>query len=427
MEVSLSDPCHLSPDTVFQNLQTARQPRQGVFGGMKSNRLRTIGVLVAGLMALFVVTGVTHASGPFAPKVTLETSTTRATAHPDARITIDNSDSDTNIKDLTLSLPDGFWGSLAAVDSKCSQADAEAGTCTDASKIGTVTATAKIEDGDTVANGVLSGNVYLTEAFDNGGPTATNPSKLDPAGISIEVDAKVGEVDLGKVIVSGRAAVRHATVGDSLPTGATGAISGLDTIVSDIPESITDSHGRTVNYKLEKMTVDLVSKLEDSASPTYTPPLLTNPSRCGTYEISAVATPYGGGVPAASDDDYTVDHCADAQFDPSMTMSFTDAVVPATDVNQDPPVEPVEGIKANVQFPSRAGQPASSSAMDSVSVALPRTFGANTGGLGASGTMCPGGSIKTVSGVAYFGPGACSATAKAKAKIGDITLTTPLL
>lgn len=386
--------------------------------------LRVVLVLASVVVALFAVTGVTQASGTFAPTISLETSTTRATAHPDARITIDNSASSENIKDLTLSLPDGFWGSLGAVPYKCSESDAIAGTCQDETKIGTVTASADIEDPDTgtMVDGVLSGNVYLTDAF-----TGNN----DPAGVSILVHAKVGGVDLGKVIINGRAVARMV-----LPTGfdpsAAKDVVGLDTIVNDIPQSITDTNSRTVGYKVDRMQIDLLSDLQNPSDPDpnwgYLPPLLTNPSRCGDYQISATATPYGGGSDVTFSDGYTVDQCNTAHFDPQVSNNITSD--PDFQTPSDPiPTSSTQGVVSNISFPAATDQPDSNSALSEIKITMPRGLGANYNAFG-SGKWCDGSQFGRVSdnsspnyGRYFFKPAGCPAAAK----VGEAYLYTPLM
>lgn len=381
---------------------------------ISSPRLRALLVATGAIATVLVVlVGTPRAAGTFAPTIKMETSTTRATSHPDARITIDNSASSENIKDLVLSLPDGFWGSLAAVPTKCTEVQAVAGTCPEGSRVGTVTATADIEDGDTTVNGVLSGGVYLTDAF-----TGNN----DPAGISISVLAKVGGVDLGKVIVNGRVSAVYGATAGGAPSGSTGALKGLRTTVVDIPQSVTDTvNNRTVDYKLDEMQIDLISDLKDAGAGGYVPPLLTNPSVCGTYAVSASATPYGGGSSVAITDPYIVDQCSSSRFAPTTSMSFSDAVVPAGEI---------EGFETTVTNPVQNGQPFETSAIKAVTVKLPRSFGANYSSFGVSADMCTGSSASLVSGSPYWSPGLCSPTGltgRPQAKVGELTLSTPLL
>jgi hypothetical protein len=377
---------------------------------MKSHRLRTVGILAAGLVALLVATSVTNASGTFAPTVTMETSSTRATAHPDARITVDNTASSENIKDLTLNMPSGFWGSLAAVSAKCSQANAEAGNCGAGSKIGTVTATATIDDGDTHAIGVLSGGVYMTDAFDDGsptGPTGTNPVSLDPAGISIIVDAKVGAVNLGKVIVHGRAIARNTKLtSPTTPTGAVGPPEGITTLVVDIPDSITDAaHGnRSVSYLVKQMQIDLKSDLDGP-----NPPLLTNPSKCSTAELTGEATSTSD-VTVQVSDEYTVGQCDTAKFQPTADLELTN-----------PAADDVTGMLGEIDFGD------DSSSVSSIVSVLPPAVGPNYPAFGAAADRCSGAVPFDPSGQSELGTIFNPTTCPVQAKFGRVTVESPLV
>ena len=178
----------------------------------------------------------------FDPTVTFETSTTRATAHPDARITIDNSGNTADVRTIAISLPNGFWGSLASINSKCQNFTEGSGStgsddCVAAdSKIGSVKATATIDQSEAT----LTGDVYIVES--------ANPDVA--AYLGIKVHAKVGGVDMGFVRVRGSAAIRGNAV-------------GMDTLFENLPNSISQTVGpntRTVDFHLEKMTVDLQSR-----------------------------------------------------------------------------------------------------------------------------------------------------------------------
>src|SRR5689334_13830914 len=75
----------------------------GISSAMKLYGRASLGARMAllALIAVGVFTGLTmssNASGVFNPSITFQTSTTRASAHPDLRITIDNHLSDESIK-----------------------------------------------------------------------------------------------------------------------------------------------------------------------------------------------------------------------------------------------------------------------------------------------------------------------------------------
>lgn len=383
-------------------------------------RAGLLAVIVTALV-LVISPGVPKASGTFAPTISMETSTTRASAHPDARITIDNTASDENIASMTMSLPDYFWGSLAAVPEKCLTATLydTIPNCPADTRIGTVTASAKIEDPDTgtLVNGVLDGGIYLTEDL-NG---------TDPAGVAIIVDAKVGGVDLGKVVATGRAVMR-TVVPDGWDPEASPQIVGLDTIVDTIPGSVYDSvNNRTVSYKVETMNIDLVSELKDASAGGYLPPLLTNPSKCGTYQLKATMTSQDTSIVVNDEDDYTVDQCDTVKFAPNVATDFTD--------NADNPgitAGSALGLTTSMDFPTASGQPNSNGSVNRLRLKLPRGIGANLSAFGGSSDICPGGSLNELnvsdpSAGAYFMPAQCDTGGISQARVGSALLNTPLL
>lgn len=117
-------------------------------------------------------------------------------------------DSDEELSQIDVSLPQGLLGRLAELD-LCSDAAGNAGTCGDGAKIGTAT----------VAAGPGGNPFYITD----GRVYMTGPYKGAPFGLSIVVHAKAGPFDLGNVIVRSAVFVDKQTaalriVSDPLPT-----------------------------------------------------------------------------------------------------------------------------------------------------------------------------------------------------------------
>lgn len=369
--------------------------RQGVCRGMKSHHLRMLGVVVAGLIALLAVSGAVGASGTLNPTISLELSTTRATSHPDARITIDNSASSENIKSISMQLPSGFWGSLAAA-TKCDYADAQDGDCGSSSQIGTVDTTAKIDDSDAR----LRGKVYLTE------PAPANAAD-DPAGISVVVPARAGSVDLGNVVVNARVAVRNAALAGN-PTDAVGAIEGVNTIVEDVPEEITDTHNRKVSFRLQRMTIDLRSKLGGPK-----PPLLTNPSSCATpLTLSASFTGRLGGSATATDPNpIQVTGCPGATGPTSVT-----SIAPTVTTSlSNPTAGGLSAMTTEMTFPT------DSPSVKVVDAKLPPLVGLNFPAMGSAADQCSASAAPLAS--SPFRPQYCPA----QARVGSVTIETPLI
>lgn len=123
-------------------------------------------------------------------------------------MTLTRKDYDQELGSVGVTLPKGVLAHIANVKTLCSRADAAAGTCGEASRVGSVTTGA----GAGALPFFLPGRVYLT-----------GPYKGGPFGLSIVVPAVAGPFDLGTVVV--RAAIqvnRHTTqirvVSDPLPT-----------------------------------------------------------------------------------------------------------------------------------------------------------------------------------------------------------------
>jgi hypothetical protein len=356
-------------------------------GRVLRRALQLAAMLGLALAVILSITMTSRAVGTFVPTITFETSTSRATAHPDARITIDNSQSSEHIKSISLSLPNGFWGSLAAA-TKCSVTSAQAGTCGDASQIGTVSNGATVDSSDVV----LRGKIYLTEDL------AGND---DPAGISIVVDPRVGGVSFPKVIVAGRVQARYAAAPAGAPSGSTGVLQGIDTTVNDVPRSVTDLHGRTIEFHLDKLVIDLTSNLSSAN------PLLTNPSTCSPVPVNASLNSYDS-TPAAISDTYTVTGCNTVKFAPStFNFGFTD-----------PSAGTETGLTSTISFPPNHA------AINAITVKLPPFVSLNFPSFGLASDQCPAG---TASGNPLtFNPNA-GGGCPPQAKVGTATISTPLL
>lgn len=326
----------------------------------------------------------------FDPTVTFETSTTRATAHPDARITIDNSGNTADVGSIAISLPDGFWGSLAAVNSKCQNFTPGSGSdgsddCVAAdSKVGTVKATATIDQSEAT----LTGDVFIVQS--------DNPDVA--ARLGIKVHAKVGGVDMGYVRVLGTAAIRGNAI-------------GMDTLFENLPNSITQTSGpntRTVDFHLEKMTVDLTSDLDGPNKP-----LLTNPSKCGSSDFIATL---GSGATLGGLDDvtvtqpYVVDGCDSAKF-AQPTYSF---------VNSTQAAGQVTGFTAQMDFPE------DNASLSEIHVTLPSFFTANFPAFGIEDGNWP--DSDRCDPQAFVAPTSFDVSLCSEAsRVGTVSIVTPLL
>ena len=123
---------------------------------------------------------------PFDPSFAVNSDTTQAGANIKSTFTIARADGRQQLAGFQLALPAGLIGSLAHTE-LCPAANARAGTCSQASKVGTLRASV----GTGPALLTLPGKIYLAEPLAPG----------DAASISVVIPAKTGPLDLGQVVI----------------------------------------------------------------------------------------------------------------------------------------------------------------------------------------------------------------------------------
>jgi len=128
----------------------------------------------------------------FSPQIDMSLGGLAAAGDSSMTMSFVRTDGDQRFGSMQMSLPSGMLGRLSSVQ-QCPIDQARAGNCSDASKVGTVDVTS----GTGNAPLPLSGDVFLTTAFDGG-----------VAGLAIIVRAKVGPIDLGVVPVIAKMTTR---------------------------------------------------------------------------------------------------------------------------------------------------------------------------------------------------------------------------
>ncbi len=216
----------------------------------------------------------------FTPGSTVTLSTHKSGDHPDATFLITRPDGDEDLKSVTMSLPAGFVGSAAAVP-MCTIPDAQAGTCSSASKVGSVIA--KIGNGG--ATLTLPGDTYLTTGI-NG----------DIAGMAIKVPAIAGPYNLGDYITLGRIVLRPSD-------------HGIDVVFGDIPKLF-----KGVPTQIRELQVKMDGKASSGK------PFLYNASSCDAMAINTAFGSYGTATANVSTP-YQATDCPPRRFSPR--MSFT--------------------------------------------------------------------------------------------------------
>ena len=221
----------------------------------------------------FTITG---CENRFSPAFSAGTSSPQAGSYSPFTLTLSRQDREQDLSGITVTMPEGLDGKITGIP-ECGEAQANTGTCSPASRIGTATASA----GSGPRPYWQSGPVYLTGPY-NGAPF----------GLSVVVPAKAGPYNLGNITV--RAAIninpRTAQV----------------TVVSNpLPQSID---GVPLRIQTVNVTVG------ENNNFTY------NPTSCEPTQVTGTATGTGGtNVNLAAR--YQAAGCASLKFTPKLTVT----------------------------------------------------------------------------------------------------------
>jgi hypothetical protein len=233
--------------------------------------------------ASFTTTGCPAGGIPFRPTLSVASGSTAAGRPAGAlSITIARPDGDQDISRVETQLPPGLAASLSGVPF-CGEADANAGTCPDATRLGSVTALV----GTGGAPVTLTGGVFLT-----------GPAEGGLAGLAIVLPGRVGPVDLGTVVTRAGLLLRPSDGGVTVRTAP------LPQIVGGVPVSI-----RSLTLRLDR------------------PGFTVNPSSCATQTVAANLTAAGGATATATAP-YTATDCGGLPFAPRLAATI-DARGPA--------------------------------------------------------------------------------------------------
>ena len=158
------------------------------------------------------VTGCATTTPPFVLSQATENENEQAGAHTSYTFSLARSDGNGYLKKVTTTLPLGLVGAIPDV-TLCAEAQANAGTCGAASKIGTVT----VQSGAGSAPYTFNGTAYMT-----------GPYNHQPYGLSIVVPAIAGPFNLGPVVT-------RASIAINKMTAQVTAEGELPTIVKGVP------------------------------------------------------------------------------------------------------------------------------------------------------------------------------------------------
>jgi hypothetical protein len=183
-------------------------------------------------------------------------------------------------------MPTGLLANIASVP-LCGEAQANAGTCDDASQVGTTRTAA----GPGTSPLTLPGKVFLTGGYKGG-----------QYGLAIVVRAVAGPFDLGTVVVRASISVdpidAHVTV-----------------VSDDVPNilSVKGKDGVANGFKL---------LLRDIQVNVDRPSFIINPTSCAPKSIGGSIGSYGGATAAISQR-FQVDGCAGLDLKPSLALTLS--------------------------------------------------------------------------------------------------------
>ncbi len=218
----------------------------------------------------------------FAPSFSVGTENPQAGAFSPLTLTVARQDGEQHLTGLTVTTPPGVLGSLTGIP-LCPEAQANAGTCAEASRIGETTVSSGVGPNPFVVKG---GRVYLTGPY-NGGPF----------GMSVVIPAVAGPFNLGNVVVRSSIRINPITsqitvVSDPLPT----MINSVEGLQSGIPADI-----RTVNVTINR--------------PNFT----FNATDCNPLEVTGMLSGANGGSESISNH-YQAANCANLKFEPTVSV-----------------------------------------------------------------------------------------------------------
>ncbi len=211
----------------------------------------------------------------FAPSFNAGSENPQAGGYSPFTLSLARSDGDQDLSGVTVTLPQGLLGKIAGIP-LCPDANANAGTCPEASLVGSV------ETGAGVGPNPLfvGGKAYLTGPY-NGGPY----------GLVVEVPAVAGPFNLGTVVV------RQSLRIDPHTAQVTAVSDSFPTILDGIPLRI-----RRVDVTLDR------------------PGFLFNPTSCTPSEVTGTVTSTEGAAASVSSR-FQAGGCRELPFKPSFKVS----------------------------------------------------------------------------------------------------------
>ena len=264
---------------------------------------------------------------PFSPSLTGGTTNINAGAFSPLTTTISRVDGQQNINQVQLKMPAGLSGILSGVP-LCGEAQANAGTCGEASKIGSTIVSVGV-GGDPYS--VTGGRVYLT-----------GPYQGAPFGLSIVNPAVAGPYNLGNVIVRAKIEVNPTTAALTVTTNTEAEGYSIPHILQGIPLQI-----KHINVTIERNGFTF------------------NPTNCTPASITGSIGSFEGASSAVSVP-FQATNCASLKFAPKFAVSTAAKTTKADGAN----------LHVKLTYPGGGGQGGNSftgyANIKSVKVDLPK-------------------------------------------------------
>jgi hypothetical protein len=220
----------------------------------------------------------------FAPTFTAGSTNLQAGAYTPFVASFTRSDTDQELAGLSVKLPPGLLADVGSVP-LCGEAQANAGTCSEATRVGTVTAGA----GPGPNPLFVTGRAYLTGPY-NGGPY----------GLSVVVPAIAGPFNFGNVIV------RQSLRIDPITAQVTDVSDPFPTILDP-----TGANGQAAGIPIRLRRIDV-----SIDRPGFT----FNPTNCGKLEVGgSIASTHGATSALATP--FEVTNCQTLKFQPGFAVS----------------------------------------------------------------------------------------------------------
>ena len=260
--------------------------------------------------------GACPAISPFVPSFSAGTSNPNAGQFSPLTVTFGREDREQDLSQIKVVTPPGLVGSLASVP-LCGEPQADLGTCSASSQIGTMTVAA----GPGSHPFYQQGEIFLT-----------GPYKGAPFGLSIVVPTKAGPFNLGNVVVRSQINV------DSSTAALTVTSDPLPQILDGIPLRL-----RTANVTIDR------------------PNFIFNPTDCAQQHITATISG-SQGAQAQESVPFAVAGCAGLPFGPKFTVSTSGKTSRTSGASLDAKVAFPKGTESNIakvkvdlpkQLPSR--------------------------------------------------------------------------